>query len=136
MSNDLQVVLEYSPQEVALDNFTDIVLYDIMGSCNTETLTAFNNPTALKDLKAKYGDKAFLLPDKSKYPIIDPKSGKRDQRLIHAAYIDLKRKSGINPGYADAAQKARDLLDENTFIIEMNGAGETMPLVEFLDNYF
>lgn len=135
MDKQPQVVLEYTDTEVQLDNFTNIVLYDILGSCNMESLKSFNNPAALKALRDKYGDKAFLKPDELKYPIINPKTGKIDQALLNAAYIDLKRKAGIT-GTGDLAQKARDMIDENYFVIEMNSQGETMPLVEFMDSYF
>lgn len=128
-----QVILEYSNEEVKQENFTDIILTDILASCDQQLLKESLNNNSLKNLYKKYGDKAFLLPKQLKYPIINPITGKKDQTLLHAAYIDLKRKSGIT-GYGDLTQKARDMLDENSFLVEIGS--NKIPLLEYIDLIF
>lgn len=129
MNNKL-IILEYTNDDVSTVNFTDTVLYDVIGSLQKEGVDFLQNKSALVRLKEKHGDKAFLDPKNLKYPIINPKTGEKDQALLHAAYIDLKRRAGIS-GTGDLAQKARDMMDENVFLVDLNG--NYMPLLEFLD---
>ena len=114
-----QIVLEYSNSEVKLPNFSEIIIRDILESMDVEILNeAFINKVALQNLHKKYGDKAFLDPEKLKYPIINPKTGEKDQGLLHAAYVDLKRKAGIT-GTGDLAQKAKDMIDESAYLVDI-----------------
>ena len=126
------VILEYSLDNITSENVSDMILTDILKSIPIEELRAINNKAELMQLKQKFGDDAFLNPKTMQYPIINPKTGKKDQALIHAAYIDLKRKSGIT-GTGDLAQKAKDMLSEQTFIVDING--EHMPLIDWYDMF-
>lgn len=126
----MKVVLEYSEEDIAHVDFMEHMIYDILGSLEVVELIALENKTELLQLKKKYGDSAFLMPEKCRYPIINPKTGKKDQALLHAAYIDLKRRSGIT-GTGDLAQKAKNLMDENSFVVEINSS--EIPLVDYLE---
>ena len=126
------VILEYSLDDITAENISDTVLTDILKSIPIEELRSINNKAELMQLKRKFGDEAFLSPHNLKYPIINPKTGKRDQALIHAAYIDLKRNSGIT-GTGDLAQKAKDMLSEQTFVVEINQ--EHIPLIDWYDMF-
>ena len=126
------VILEYSLDNITSENVSDMILTDILKSIPIEELRAINNKAELMQLKQKFGDDAFLNPKTMQYPIINPKTGKKDQALIHAAYIDLKRKSGIT-GTGDLAQKAKDMLSEQTFVVEINQ--EHIPLIDWYDMF-
>lgn len=126
-----QVILEYSNEEVEKENFIESILYDILSSLDVELLKeAFLNKASMKKLHNKYGDKAFLIPEKLQYPIINPETGEKDQGLLHAAYIDLKRKAGIT-GTGDLAQKARDMMDETAYLVEIGN--NRIPLMEYVN---
>lgn len=60
----------------------------------------------------KYGNNAFLIPDKLKFPIINPKTGEKDCRLIYAAYIRAKQWSDKTPQYKTISEKARKMYEK------------------------
>lgn len=60
-----------------------------------------------KKMLEKFGDKAFLEPDKLKYPVVD-QSGNPHRGLIKAAYMRAKQY-----GQGDVAAKAKDMMQEH-----------------------
>ncbi|MDD4081805.1 MAG: hypothetical protein PHD05_00325 [Sphaerochaetaceae bacterium] len=68
----------------------------------------------------KFGDDAFLLPDKLKFPVMNPFTGKYDCALIYAARIRAKQYSGIKPGYREIAAKAEELYKNNRCSTKLN----------------
>lgn len=126
-----QIILNYTLDEAKDESILENILIDIISSMGYELVNeSFLNNAAKRQLRNKYGPEAFLMPDKLKYPIINPRTGKKDNALLHAAYIDLKRKSGIT-GTGDLAQKARDMLDESYFLVEIGS--DKIPLLEYID---
>lgn len=126
-----QIVLEYTLQDLQNNDIIENILADVISSIGYDLIVeSFLNNAAKRRLRQKYGPEAFLMPDKLKYPIINSRTGKKDQALLHAAYIDLKRKSGIT-GTGDLAQKARDMLDENSFLVEIGS--DKIPLLEYIN---
>ena len=126
-----QIILSYSIDEAKDESIIENILIDIISSMGYQLVNeSFLNNAAKRQLRNKYGPEAFLMPDKLKYPIINPKTGEKDNALLHAAYIDLKRKSGIT-GTGDLAQKARDMLDESYFLVEIGS--NRIPLLEYID---
>lgn len=59
-----------------------------------------------KKMLEQFGSKAFLMPDKLKFPIMD-QSGNVHSGLLKAAYMRARQH-----GYTDIAAKARDLMQE------------------------
>ncbi|MFW6242554.1 MAG: hypothetical protein ACOC2W_00175 [bacterium] len=65
-----------------------------------------------KETLIKYGKKAFLMPDRLKFPVVNPNTGKNDCRLIYAAYLRANQWSKKKPEYNDIAKKAKSLYDD------------------------
>lgn len=62
-----------------------------------------------QDLFNKFGEKAFLLPEKLKFPIINPNTGKYECSLIYAARVRIKQNIETKPEYKDLYKKAEKL---------------------------
>ena len=56
-------------------------------------------------LAQKFGDKAFLMPQQKKFPIINPNTGKVSCKLLKAAKIRAAQN-----GYQDVLNKANTLM--------------------------
>lgn len=131
---DKSYILNYTNEEISdFDKFIDIVIEDVLNTLDREVLLEYKD-SQINKLYRKYGNDAFLDPKTKKYPILNYNDGQINKKLVYAAYIDLKRKSGIT-GTGDLAQKARDLLDENEnmFLVTVNEIGECISLIEFID---
>ena len=84
-----------------------------------------------KNLLEKHGSRAFLMPDKLKFPIMD-ESGTVHPGLLKAAYMRARQH-----GYTDVANKAKDLMGEYQEIpveIQVEGHEETYEIGMLLDN--
>lgn len=83
-----------------------------------------------KKMLEKFGNKAFLQPDKLKFPVVD-QSGNYHKGLIKAAYMRAKQF-----GHADVASKAKDLMQEHgeEFVgVVIEGHEETYDLGNLFD---
>jgi hypothetical protein len=70
-----------------------------------------------KSMLDKYGEKAFLQPDKLKYPVVDPDTGEHHPGLTKAAYIRARQH-----GKGDIASAARDKMQENVeYMVHLEG---------------
>ncbi len=61
-----------------------------------------------RQMKEKFGDRAFLNPEELKYPVINPFTEDYDCRLIYAAYVRSKQHK-----HKDIEVKAKDLYESN-----------------------
>jgi hypothetical protein len=59
-----------------------------------------------KKMLDQFGSKAFLMPDKLKFPVVD-QSGNVHKGLVKAAYMRARQH-----GYTDVAAKAKDMMQE------------------------
>lgn len=59
-----------------------------------------------------FGEKAFLIPERLKFPIINPNTGKYECSLIYAARVRIKQYTGIKPEYKEIADKAEKLYND------------------------
>jgi len=66
-------------------------------------------PTVRHLMKQKCGNKAFLLPDEEKFPVMDPDTCQYDCRLIFAAYLRANEWKKKRPEYKKIAKKAAEL---------------------------
>jgi len=84
-----------------------------------------------KRLLEKHGSRAFLMPDKLKFPVID-ESGNVHSGLLKAAYMRARQH-----GYTDVASKAKDLMSEYDDIpihVQVEGHEESYEIGLLLDN--
>jgi len=63
-----------------------------------------------RKLLAMCGEKAFLVPSKLKFPVMDQKC-RYNCGLLYAAYVRARQWSGKRPGYRQIAAKAKELFD-------------------------
>jgi hypothetical protein len=69
------------------------------------------NQKLRKQMLEKCGDKAFLLPDKLKFPVMIPGGNcKVNKKLLHAAYVRARQFQSRKPGYREVALKAKSML--------------------------
>lgn len=85
-----------------------------------------------KKMITKFGDDAFLDSKNLKFPVINPLTGKFDDELIYAAYIEIKKIKDKN-----LAAKAKTLFDKfkcyKKYRVKVPGNSESIDLIEFLD---
>lgn len=125
-------ILKYTLEELnETETSIESILEDVLSTVDNVNILFEYSPEQIRLLHKKYGDSAFLDPKTKKYPIVDMK-GNKNQQLLYAAYIDLKRKSGIT-GTNDLAQKAKDMLDENMFKVNIDDKQTIIPLLEYLE---
>ena len=99
--------------EVLIENFDD-VLEESIKKILPESIKNFLSSKSKRELmREKFGDKAFLIPKKLKFPVVDPKTGKPHCGLIYAARIRAKQFQGRKPGYREIANKAEELYKKN-----------------------
>lgn len=98
-----------------------------------------NSKQNREDMLKKYGKDAFLMPDKLKFPIIDPHTGEKDCRLIYAAYVRARQWMDQIPEYKDIASKAKNLYDKqncsNKINISINESDITIDLSMFVTTF-
>lgn len=116
-------------------NYEDVIakiIIDEAGKLIPETLKQkLSRKSFRKSLLEKHGSRAFLMPDKLKFPIID-ESGNIHPGLLKAAYMRARQH-----GYTDVASKAKDLMGEYEEIpinIQVEGHEESYEIGMLLDN--
>lgn len=118
-----------------INKVTNIVLEAINNSLPNSFKEYYQSQENRKQVLLKYGKKAFLLPEKLKFPIVDPNTGKPDCRLIYAAYIRAKQWES-KPGYDQVANKAKNMYDEmkctNTIKINIQDSDLSIDLDTFV----
>ncbi len=121
--------------EVISDNFFDIITEKMEVKIPSDIKTALNSPSIRRKMLSNFGEKAFLLPGKLLFPILNPKTGKLDCRLLYAAYIRSKQWSS-KPGYREISLKAREMINDNScsnkLRIQLENSGN-YDFIEFLD---
>ncbi|MFW6281562.1 MAG: hypothetical protein ACOC1O_02050 [bacterium] len=60
-----------------------------------------------EEMYEKYGEKAFLMPDERKFPVVHPDTGEYNCKLIYAARI-----RAAQHGYEEVEEKAIELYNE------------------------
>ena len=95
-------------------NNQDEILEEIIKTILPEGIKSFlSSKTKRNKMLEKFGKKAFLIPGKLKFPVVDPKTGNYHCGLIYAARIRAKQFSGKKPGYREISDKAEELYREN-----------------------
>lgn len=93
-------------------------------------------PSVRHEMKEKCGSKAFLMPDKEKFPVMNPDTCKYDCRLLLAAYTRARQWAGKKPHYREIANKAKELMKKNNcgskIGVHVEDVG-VVPLEKFLD---
>jgi hypothetical protein len=114
------------------------VLEEIIKTVLPESIKNFlNSKSKRKSMLEKYGDKAFLIPSKQKFPVVDPKTGEYHCGLIYAARIRAKQFSGKKPGYREIANKAEELYKnnkcQNRIHVQIKESGSVIELMDLLN---
>ncbi len=86
------------------------------------------------EMLEKYGNKAYLLPEKLKFPVVSPDTGEYNCKMIYAARARALQYAGRKPEYKDIAKKAENLYNQLNCSQKMNVKlnEEIMDIVEFL----
>lgn len=82
----------------------EILLYEIKKLLPMRLRRKLRLRDVRREMMEKHGEKAFLEPDRLKFPVINPETGKYDCRLIYAARIRAKQYHR-----EDLARKAEEL---------------------------
>ena len=104
--------------EITESNFNDPVKFnqlvlEVVGRIISPEVKKFiSKRSNRRKLLEKYGEKAFLLPEELKFPVMN-QYGKYDCGLIYAARIRARQYAGKRPGYREIAEKAEELYKKN-----------------------
>ena len=85
-----------------------IILEELGSKISKHVHEELGKTTVRENMKSKFGKEAFLLPDEKKFPVINPDTGKKDCKLIMAAYVRAKQHN-----YPEVAAKAKSLYERN-----------------------
>ncbi len=115
----------------------DLIITEINKQLISDTIRkSISTPKKRQLIYEKYGKKAFLLPDKLKFPVINPQTGKYDCNLIYSARLRAKQYIN-NPGYREIAKKAEELFREhkctNRINIHLKESKEIIDLNQLID---
>ena len=120
--------LEFTQEQVAGDEFFDLLTEKLERRIDPQIKQRLQSKAIRRQMRNKYGSKAFLLPEEMKFPIVNPDTGKLDCALLHAAYVRARQWMGKKPGYSDLAHKAKQMLADNncgsTIGIKLENVGE------------
>lgn len=94
------------------DELEEIISEAIKMSISTRLRSKIASKRNRQKLLENFGEKAFLLPDRLKFPIMNPDTGELDCSLLYAAMIRAKQYAGVKPGYMEIYQKAKRLFNQ------------------------
>ncbi|MEM4385319.1 MAG: hypothetical protein QXD03_02090 [Candidatus Anstonellales archaeon] len=118
------------------DDDLEMIFEEVKRKIPTKIKRVIKTRSGRNTLKEKCGDKAFLMPEKMKFPIYDPETCKPDCRLLLAAYTRARQWSGKKPHYREIASRAKELMKRNGCSSKIGITVENVgivPLEEFLD---
>lgn len=130
----MDTILEFD-QNILSNDPLGIILEAVERSIPSDLKKQLSNQVTRRKMLDNCGAKAFLLPDKLKFPIYNPNTCELDCRLLYATYLRARQHKGKFPGYADLAEKAKNLFKEAscTRQIGINLENETLALQDFLE---
>lgn len=88
------------------EQFATIILDASKKIIPSSLKTFLSKKSNRKKMLEKFGSKAYLMPDKLKFPVVD-QSGNVHKGLVKAAYMRARQF-----GYTDVATKAKDMMQE------------------------
>jgi rubrerythrin len=96
-----------------MNEHIELLLEKISAEIPDSVQKKLSSQTVRKEMLAKFGRSAFLLPEELKFPIVDPSTGKPNIRLIYAAYVRARQWSDKKPAYKKVAERAKALFIAN-----------------------
>ena len=114
--NTIMVETDQLVNDDKLDQLITEVLKKLIPKELSEKISSKKNRRKLLD---EYGDQAFLIPKKLKFPIINPDTGQFDCSLIYAARTRLRQYSDLKLGYKELIESADLLAYENNCNIKI-----------------
>jgi hypothetical protein len=106
------IIIPLSISEITEDIF-DQIIEEVEKKIPDEIKNKVMSPAMRRQLFEKHGEKAFLFPEKMKFPVIDPNTGNYDCRLLYAAYLRANQHKKSFPEYNEVVQKAKELFKIN-----------------------
>ena len=132
----MEYIIEQN-SEILNNDIYGILIEELERSIPLDIKKLLANKVIRKNMLQKCGSKSFLLPDQLKFPIYDPRTCKLDCRLLYAAYLRANQFKGKKPGYAELANKAKEMFKENACSnkvgIHLEGSEEIIPLDQFIN---
>jgi len=118
------------------DKLYDELLYEVRTKLLDDELKyLIRKPSVRKEMLEKCGKEAFLLPEKLKFPIYDPRTCKLHCGLLAAAYFRANQWKEKHPEYKKIAEKALKLYNnlkcERKIHVKLEN-GKVVPLNEFV----
>jgi len=102
------IINELTKEDLLDTEFMDKLITEVTGTVIPRALKKqIQDKDSREKLLAEHGEKAFLLPEELKFPIIDPRSGQTSCKLLYAAKIRA-RQFGLN----EIEEKATDMFDK------------------------
>ena len=121
-----------SPEEVMTEEFFEEVAKQIV---SPSLRLFYRKPNNRRAILEKYGEKAFLLPDELKFPVVNTR-GNYDCGLIYAARVRARQWMHKHPKYKKVAEKADELYQkqkcEQKIHIHLRDAEELIPVENIL----
>lgn len=118
------------------DKFNEFVLENIRVMLPEKIKAFYVSKKNREKIVDKYGDSAFLLPKKLKFPILDPTTGKPHCGLIYAARVRARQWMDKKSNYREVANKAEDLYKkyncEKKIHVQLKETGEIIDLYELV----
>lgn len=131
-----ELIIECSRQEV-IENLDKIITESIKKIVPKSTDSYISKRSNRKKMLEKFGEKAFLDPDKLAFPVMN-KNGKYDCGLIYAARARALQWKGKKPGYQEIADKAEELYKEHNCSkkthLKIHDIKENLELLDLLQN--
>ena len=131
----MEIILEHKIEE--LKNPFDILIEEVERKIPEDLKRQLSNKVVRRNMLQKCGNKAFLLPDQLKFPIMDPRTCKLDCRLLYAAFLRANQYKGKKPGYSELVLKIKELFQNNgcsrQIGIHLEGSDEIIALDHFIE---
>lgn len=104
----LERTIDSSPAEEIFENLA-LQIEEAMSPAIKNQLAS---PAIRRRMSEQCGAKAYLMPDKQMYPIVNPSTCDYDCHLLSIALLRVSKFIGSKPGYREAALKARAIMKE------------------------
>lgn len=116
--------------EAINDQFYESLLEELQKMIPDPIKKKISSPRIRRKMLETCGEKAFLMPDKLKFPVVDPDTCEYHCGMIYSAYIRAKQFK-----YTDVAAKARELFKDiacsRKVGVVLESSGEFMALEDF-----
>ncbi len=126
------IINELTKEDILDTEFMDKLITEVTGTVIPRSLKKqIQDKESRENLLAEYGEKAFLLPEELKFPVIDPRSGQTSCKLLYAARIRAKQ-FGLNEIEEKATEMFNQCKCDTRINIRLQEHEESYDLAELL----